>query len=193
MCLRDVETNRLSIEIGCQEILKFVCVVNPPWVEPSAKSSCAGNFLEKHVTIDHKAPTSPVSICRQFADKFHAPAFSAFSAAPTPLPPREDTGRSPGGFSPSSTPLQLGRVDVFLATDFHGGPFREREKGNNSSQEDHATAVASASQSGCDVSLGSMSLVPTERGTIVSGVATGDYVVDGSERPWFSRHVLTAG
>lgn len=85
-------------------------------------------------------------------------------------------------------------MDVFLATDFHDGPFRDHEGGNNNPHEDHAAALASASRSGCDVSLGSMSLVPTERGTIASGVAAaGDRVVEGTERPWFSKRVLTAG
>lgn len=84
-------------------------------------------------------------------------------------------------------------MDVFFATDFHGGPFREHEEGNNNSHEDHAAAVALASQSGCDVSLGSMSLAPTERGTIASGVAADDCAADAAERPWFSRRVLTTG
>ena len=96
-------------------------------------------------------------------------------------------------------------MDVFLATDFHGGPFRGREEGhhhhNGSSREKHNHAaaaadlgLASASQSGCDVSLGSMSLAATERGATASVVVGGgDRVVERPERPWFSQRVLTAG
>lgn len=90
--------------------------------------------------------------------------------------------------------LHLGRVDVFLAAEFHGGPFQEREERNGSTIRDvHGVAGAvSASQTGCDTSLTTgISLASAERGTIGSG---GDgYIVGGAGRPWFSRRVLTAG
>lgn len=158
---------------------------------------------ERIPTFDRKTPTYlGFSTCRQLIDNFNAPAYSV-SATLLRLCLllllrrrcllRKDTGRSRGVALTSSPSLQLGRVDVFFATDFHGGPFREHEEGNNNYHDDRAAAVASASQSGCDVSLGSMSLGPTERGTIASGAAAGDCVVEGSEQPWFSRRVLTAG
>ena len=95
---------------------------------------------------------------------------------------------------------------MFIATDFHGGPFRGHKQShhnsnnnNNNAREDHlAAAFASTSQSGCDVSLGSMSLAPTERGTTASGAAAVAVASDGvgegpPERPWFCQHVMTAG
>eukprot|EP00752_Nemacystus_decipiens_P009240 g8253.t1 len=108
-----------------------------------------------------------------------------------------------GGIAFYSPSPRLGRVDVFLATDFHGGPFGQNEGGHDSNcRESHAASLglAAASQSGCDVSLGSVSLAPTERGTTASGTAAvaaaaaGDRAMEGShERPWFSKRVLTAG
>eukprot|EP00903_Cladosiphon_okamuranus_P016214 g14961.t1 len=124
-----------------------------------------------------------------------SPPLSSSSLHPSDVG-HNGTGRSRGGFSPFPPSPQLGRVDVFLASDFHGGPFREHEGRSNNPHEDnnHAVAPASTSQSGCDLSLGSMSLVPTERGTIAGGAAaTCDRVVEGAERPWFSKRVLTAG
>lgn len=86
-------------------------------------------------------------------------------------------------------------MDVFLATEFHGGPFHEQEESNGNAFHDvhvAAGAGASASQSACDATLTTnMSMGSAERGTVGSGGS--GCVVEGAERPWFSRRVLTAG
>ncbi|CAM9503120.1 unnamed protein product [Ectocarpus sp. 12 AP-2014] len=125
--------------------------------------------------------------------------------------PSSDTtgGRPRGGEATSSSSLRLGRVDVFFATEFHGGPFQEQEGGNdgdinNRNQNTHDFArggngglysiAASASQSVCcDATVSTaMSSGPAERRGAGGGGDDGCVVKD-TEPPWFSQHVLTAG
>lgn len=119
------------------------------------------------------------------------------------------TGRTRGGEDISSSSLRLGRVDVFFATEFHGGPFQEEEgsnggDSNNRNQDIHDMVrggnggvyptAASASQSVCcDATVSTaISSGPAERRGAGGGVDNGCVVKD-TEPPWFSRRVMTAG
>lgn len=111
-------------------------------------------------------------------------------------------GRARGGLISAYSPLgRLGRVDVYVATDFHGGPFQERDDSGNSPAHEAAGAAAAAAASisrSCDASLASsVSLDPAEKEAVVGGGGGGegrdaDGAIEGTRRPWFSRHVLTA-
>lgn len=100
-------------------------------------------------------------------------------------------------------PSSLGRVDVFVATEFHGGAF-ERQNGNddNCDADNDAGGACPASLSGCDASLGTTTCSGGTQGPIsgraeelVYAEGRGQSVrdVEVAERAWFSKRVLTAG
>lgn len=101
--------------------------------------------------------------------------------------------------------LKLGRVDVFLATDFHGGPF-EREENECYAHENDDGSYA-ASLSACDTSLCAQTGARGEQSSGLGGMEAvvcargrrdGEGRDDGvgeekEERLWVSKRVLTAG
>lgn len=101
-------------------------------------------------------------------------------------------------------PTSLGRVDVFLATEFHGGPFQREENEYFACENDDESYAASLSV--CETSLGART---GARGAHSSGLGGTEAVVcaggrrhkedrddigDGKqERLWVSTRLLTVG
>lgn len=101
-------------------------------------------------------------------------------------------------------PTSLGRVDVFLATEFHGGPFQSEENEYYARENDDESYAASLSV--CETSLGARTGVRGAHSSGLGGTAAvvcaggrrreehrGDVGGGKQERMWVSTRVFTVG